>query len=154
EPYADEGNRDNVTFQLCQDIAKAIPDADPESVARHFAPSLQLMGKDAPSVAEVQAKLERALENILSEEEAARFAEEADRRLRIRRALADVGPEPTQPCAAGEIEAFAREAKCTVEEFGKRWIIQRGKQFYFFCAGEYSQAYSEADALNAALRDL
>jgi len=56
DPYAAEGERDQVSFELASDLIRELSDADPESLASHFAPSLAVMGPGAPSVALISQK--------------------------------------------------------------------------------------------------
>lgn len=154
EPYAEPGARDTTAFQLCCDLAEAFPNGSPESIAKHFAQSLQLMGPDALTLEDIQRKIERGLEKQ-AEITIAKEAEEAtNRKLRIRQAFAAIDPEREHPYTETELEAFSDKAKCSRDEFRKRWIIQRGPQFYLWCAGSYSAPYSDRDCWNATLRDL
>ena len=62
-PYAEPGEREAVTWDLARRLALAIPDASPEAIARWFAPSLSLMGPDAPTLDSVTDKIQRARRN-------------------------------------------------------------------------------------------
>lgn len=65
ESFAPPGERDDTIFRLTKDLAKALPESDPATIAELFAPSLDLMGRespDAPTVDVVLEKLARALE--------------------------------------------------------------------------------------------
>jgi hypothetical protein len=155
-PYADAGNRDNATFQLCQDLAKELPDADHASIAAHFAQSLQVMpGRDAITEADVIAKLERAAEKVMAETLAQEQIQIAEGKLRIRQAFAHIDPERDYPYRETELDAMALTCACTREELRKRWVIQRRTTFYVLGpGGTYSPAYSDKDVGNAILRDL
>ncbi|HHH26849.1 MAG TPA: hypothetical protein ENK57_00650 [Polyangiaceae bacterium] len=62
ESFADAGSRDDWLFKMCADLAERFPEHDPESIARLFAPSLQLMAQEAPecpTVADALEKIER-----------------------------------------------------------------------------------------------
>jgi hypothetical protein len=151
EPFAELGARDTIAYQITQDLARTFPQADPKSIAAHFNQSLQLMGTDAP---DIEAKLERSLESQ-AQDEATKMAEEAsNRKLRIREAFSHVDPAREFPYTDHELEQFALTATCSRDEFRKRWLIQRGNQYYLFTAGRYSPPYSKDDVLSAALRDL
>lgn len=155
EPFAETGNRDNLLFQLCQDLVKAFPSGSAESLAAHFAQSLQVMGADAPPLEEVQRKLERAQEETAAENVAAEMAELSESKLRIREAFAHVTPDRDWPYTEEELDQIADKTRCTREELRKRWIIQRGTSFYLLGpAGVYSAAYTEKDVTTAVLRDL
>lgn len=154
EPFADVGQRDTTLFQLTADLAKEWPNADATSVAAHFAQSLQIMGPDAPTLAIVADKFARACEREREEAAEAESAEKAERRLRILQAWQPVQPGRDTPYTDAELDAYAEQAKCTRGEFRKRWVIQRGGQYYFFTVGRYSPPYGPDDAFNAAVRDL
>jgi hypothetical protein len=60
-PFADEGKRDFTLWQLCRLIANRWPDADPESIANLFAPSLASMAaqNEPPTRGDVIDKFRR-----------------------------------------------------------------------------------------------
>jgi predicted P-loop ATPase len=63
-PYAVPGERDNTLFQMVAELAAAMPNADPQSVASHFASSLSFMALEAggaPTEADVAYKFARAV---------------------------------------------------------------------------------------------
>lgn len=152
EAFAEPGERDNTLYQLAKDISKVWPSADPMSLAAHFSQSLQLMGADGPSVDDVAAKFTRALEDITAEEANAALAELNEHKTRVREAFA---PEDRDyDYTTSELAEFAETCKCTPEEMTKRWIIQRGTQFYLFVNGHYSPPYGPIDVMAAMLRDL
>lgn len=155
EAFAEPGNRDNLLFQLCSDLAKELPNADPESVADLFAPSLQMSGPDAPTVESVREKFERAQTNAAAEVMAKKLAEVAESKLYIRQCFAKTDPTRDYPYTEPELDAMAAKLKCSRDEMTKRWIIQRGAQFYFLGPDAvYSSGYGEKDGPNAALREL
>lgn len=64
ESFALPGERDTTIFKITQDLSKEYPDADPETIAELFAPSLDIMAREdpeAPTVDDVLEKLGRAL---------------------------------------------------------------------------------------------
>lgn len=63
EPFAEEGERDQVLFKLCRDLAREIPDADPGALAELFAPSLEVM-PGGPTVESVVEKFTRAVAEL------------------------------------------------------------------------------------------
>jgi hypothetical protein len=157
EPYAEKGNQDNTLFQLAQDICKAIPNADTDSLVAHFAQSLQVMGPHRPGYEqEVKSKFDRAQEHIQAEAVAVEIAELSEAKLRIQECFAHLDPARDWPYTEGELDYFADEiGKCSRAELKKRWIIQRGPLFYLLGPGGcYSKAYSDKDVCNAVLRDL
>lgn len=155
EPFADAGERDTTVFQLAKDLAATFPTADAASIAEHFAPSLQMMGRDAPSVEQVADKIARALTAQAAEIIAEQEAELTERRLRIRQAFAHVDPTRDYPYTETELDSMSQRLECSREEMQKRWIIQRANLFYLLGPGaRYSEPYTERDVINAILRDL
>ncbi len=71
--FAEPGNRDRMLFLMVNDLAKALPQADPESIAAHFSASLSLMSLQDPEGAltseQVAYKFARAREKVLSDPE-------------------------------------------------------------------------------------
>lgn len=63
ESFAVEGERDQVLFKLCRDLAREVPDADPGVLAELFAPSLAVM-HGGPSVESVVEKFSRAVAEL------------------------------------------------------------------------------------------
>lgn len=52
------------------------------------------------------------------------------------------------------IAAFAAEHRCSVTEWQRRWIIQHGSSYWYFCAGRYIGPWPERSAHIAAKRYL
>lgn len=154
EPFAEEGNRDNTLFQLTRDLIRTWPNADPESIAAHFAQSLQVMGPDAPSLEQVRDKLDRASATIALERAQAEAEALADTKARTRQAFEATEPNRDWPYTDQEIKALTEKVRCTRDELTYRWIIQRGSVFYILGPQGYSKGYVEREAENAALRDL
>lgn len=156
EPFAEEGGRDNLIYQLAQDLLRAWPNADTESLSILFAQSLQMMpGKEPITVEDVKAKLDRAQERIQTEALAEEQAVISERKLRIRQAFAHIEANREDPYHEEELREAAEACKCSREELRKRWLIQRGPLFYVLGPGaEYSTAYTEKDVTNAIVRDL
>ena len=150
EPFADPGSRDTMAFQLTRDLIRAWPDADPLSLAEHFAPSIQIMGWDG----DISAKLSRAQDEIQAEQTAREVAEMSETKLRISECFLATEPGRDWPYTAQELAALAKRCKTTPENLKKRWIIQRGTQFYILGPRGYSPPYGEKDVWTATLRDL
>lgn len=157
EIFAELGSTDTIIFQLTQDLAKALPDADPASVAEHFTHSLQIMvsEKGIYPTDRVAEKFARACERVASENYAAQLAEASERKLRIRQAWAHIDPTRETSYTEDELAAMAETCKTTREELRKRWLIQRGSVFYVLGPeAVYSPPYTDKDVWNAILRDL
>ncbi len=146
EPWAEPGNRDNVLFRLMGDLARGFPNADPVSIARIFATSLTHFPGEF-SEATVIAKFERRQGEVLEEIE--RKEREALTHRKQQIALAFRTGRDT-PYTEAELEQFAKDAGCSVQDFRRRWIIQRSGGFYFYVAGKYVGPFGKDDAKLAA----
>lgn len=157
EAFAEAGAVDNTIFQLCQDLARVFPHAEPGSLSAHFAQSLQLMayGQAPHTQEDVKRKLERALEEQAAESAAQELAVISETKLRIREAFAHMDADRDWPYTEAELDHVQGKCRCSREELRKRWVIQRGTLFYLLGPGGiYSAPYTEKDVLSAALRDL
>lgn len=143
EIFADVGERDDVLYKLSLTLAARFPDCTPESIGEMFRPSLALMQKfssDCPTVEIAIYKIRRAQ----GEQRQEQAVEEDLKRSRIREAFKN-GRDT--PYTAEEIKSFG-------PIIAKRWVVQRGKAFYFFVAGEYVGPYTNDDMQSAAEREL
>ncbi len=156
EPFAEAGNVDNTVYMLAQDLAEAFPNAVPMSVAEHFAPSLSLMNYSGLyPIEKVADKIEKALHSKAEEVAAVLEAEITESKLRMRQAFAHIDPLRDWPYTEGEVVEIAARLNCSRDELQKRWLIQRGSQFYILGpGGKYSDPYSDRDIMNAVVRDL
>lgn len=59
EPFAEEGERDDIIYKLTATIVDRYPNADAKTIADIFEPSLKRMGSNGPSAADVQKKIDR-----------------------------------------------------------------------------------------------
>lgn len=145
EVFASKGERDTVVYEkLSKPLAGRFIDCTPESIAEHFRPSLALMAKlvpgDAFTVEDVAYKIRRRQADIRAEQQQA----EDHKRLRIREAFRN-GRDT--PYTVDEIKSFGPLIR-------KRWVIQRGRSFYFFCAGTYVGPYTTDDMHTSGEREL
>lgn len=151
EPWAEEGNRDNLLFRLAGDLARAFPTADPASIAFHFNASASHFADF--SLSDIQEKIQRrqaeALEDVERQERAAVAAARLAIRMAFRGSTTHQGRDT--PYTPEEVETFATESRCTVEEFQRRWIVQKAGSFYFWVAGKgYVGPYGKDDGKLAA----
>jgi hypothetical protein len=153
EAFAEPGQRDNVLFRLAQVLATRFPDRTPESVASHFQQSCARMARiadGAPSVEVVAYKIRRAQEGIRAEQAREQAKEQDEQRARIREAFKNGRSEPY---SLDELNSFG-------PSIAKRWIIQRGRSFYFFVGnirgggGSYVGPFTTDDMQAAADREL
>ena len=160
KPYAEHPNRDNTTFLVLRLLLRAFPGLGPDYVAALFAPSLQLMAWEGPTegIAGVVSRLQRDLEQPKPPD--------AKRAARIAEAFAPSPHAPTDALApdapptreAGysgdEIAQIAEDQLCTIEQLQRRWIIQRGQQWWLLDNTTYRGPYTTSDVYTAMLRDL
>lgn len=143
EIYADPGERDDTTFKLTGLIAKHMHGASASSIAEHFAPSLQLMAKQAPgglTVGDVEAKILRHQEKLAAEKNERIADEQQDLKSRIREAF---NYDRDTPYTEDEVKGVHG-----------RWILQFNSSYYIWVDGNYGRPYAEREVLNAAFRDL
>lgn len=138
EAFADAGARDSTIYKMTGDLAKAYPQATPESVAELFSTSLTLMGPDAPTPEQVADKFQRHLQKLHTLEAQRTHEELSARQARISQAI----PGRTTTYTADEVRDFG----ITSQE----WVLQRGQNFWFFCDGQYVGPFTSHDATAAA----
>lgn len=152
EPFAEPGSRDTTAFQLARDLIRTWPQADPESLAAHFAQSVQIM---AWGEGDMVAKLARAADDVNAEFAARELTTVSETKIRIAEAFAAQNePGRDWPYTEVELEALTTRCKCSREELRKRWIVQRGTLFYILTPKGYTRPYGEKDVWTATLRDL
>jgi hypothetical protein len=150
ESFADDGERDTTLFKVSAGLAEAFPHASAKSLAAFMQPSLDAMGLDGPGAAEAIEKLRR---------------KQAEPRMEAISRIAEFfNNKRATPYTEDEIRLFSALQSCTLGEFHRRWIVQRGRTFYLFagllsphgsCAhGDYIGPYTQDDAANAARREL
>jgi len=146
EPFAEHGLRDNMLFKLAGEIAKAFPNADASSIAIHFQASISHFG-DA-DLNWVTEKIQRRQADALEVQEANEREAIATARQAIRDAFVGGSWEGRDtPYTQADLEAFAREGRCTPEEFKRRWIIQLQGSYYFWVGGRgYVGPYDKESA--------
>lgn len=152
QPFAEEGERDDVIFKLSCLLVEEWPRARSTDLANLFAPSLAMMRDASPScptLAVVEDKIRRHQESVLEELQQDELDEHASRQRLLRAAI---GRE--HPYTEEEINAFAQSADVSRFDFQKHWIIQRDKSYYIFKAGTYCEPVSRWEFIEAAECDL
>ena len=126
--FADIGERDDVIHKLSCILVERWPDANPKTLAGHFASSLAVMAEqdDAPTLEDVEAKIHRHWV-FLGEEREKRKSESFTR-------------GRTEPYSDEELARWAEEAGVTTAGFKRRWLIQYKSAYYVFRDGTYSAA--------------
>lgn len=142
EPFADPGVRDVTIYRLSLALAERFLDGDAESIAAHFATSLEAMGEDCPTVEDVAYKIARAQIAIRAEQDKREKAHRDAMAQRIRDAFRS---NRDYPYTDEEIEALPDKP---------RWLVQKGKSYYTLVGDEYHGPYVQDEALSATLRDL
>jgi hypothetical protein len=150
EAFAEVGQRDNVLFfKLAPVLAERFADRTPESIAEHFRLScdrMERLSPGAPTVEQVAYKIRRAQEALRVEG----LKKEEEQKQRVREAFKNGRAEPY---SLSELTSFG-------PTIGQRWIIQRGRSFYFFVGfaagggGGYVGPFTTDDMRGAAQRDL
>jgi hypothetical protein len=154
QSFAEEGERDEVIFQLTGILVETWPHAEPATLASFFAQSIAVMTKlsaTCPTIETVENKLKRHQETVLEDEAAEEQTQIAKRALNIQQAFAN---GRSHPYTQEELTAFSTTAGISREAFQKRWIIQRASSFYLYFNGNYLQPLTDNDVVNAAVRDL
>jgi hypothetical protein len=146
EPWAAEGHRDVLLFQLTGAIAKAFPAGEPGSIATFFEQACSHYAGDF-TPKDVASKIARHQERLAKEEQAKLETAASQRKLSIQIAL---GPERAHPYTAEELAALTNKLGVTSEALLKRWIIQRGGSIYVLCDGKYLGPWPISDATLAA----
>jgi hypothetical protein len=172
ESFAEPGERDIRINEVCSTIAFVDPDTDPEVLVEILRASLDAMEEDAPCDRDpVDNALEKLTRHQVTRRRERAEQEQWDKELRERqasqaRAVAEqrmVDPsQPVDPNADvptgmytnSEIISFAQKQNCSVEDFTKRWIIQRVDSFYVFVSGRYMPAITGTELEVSLPRDL
>lgn len=147
EVFASEGERDNTTYKLAQDLGKEFPHASARSIALHFQTSLSGMGKDAPTVEDVSLKIQRAQREVVVEEQRKKHKEFKAQRARKKLHKFE---EYNEECIAQFVEATGCGA--TFDVFDKRLIVQCRSSYYVFNGQGYEGPHT-AQELLAVCRD-
>jgi hypothetical protein len=137
-------------------------DSDPEDLIEVFEASLEATGDladcDIDPVDNFLEKLARHQwsarhDRAIEEEEKKQFLESAARAARA--SVGDVVDEAVSAMySKEEIEQWAAAQDCSVADFQRRWIIQRGDIFFVFVAGRYLSPVQRSELAISLPRDL
>lgn len=143
EPLAVEG-RDLAMHKASGIMAFSLPVGTPkELMLEILRPSIEAMPSDNTPQYEMdklEEKLDRALER--------RAAADRDSQ-----AISQSFDSKTGGYTVEELEAFAKQQKCTVAEFKTRWIIQCGPSYWVYVDGGYRSPWSREDILTGLKSD-
>lgn len=136
EPFAEPGERDNTLFILCRELAKAWEGQplDTQSLARLFAPSIQVMAWPEATQEFVQAKLDRAFRDAPLSQAHNQLIKEA--------------------WATGRATPYTPEELALFGDMRNRWIIECETSYYLFSPRGYGRPYGQVAAGAAVHRDL
>ena len=168
ESFAPAGSRDQTLQRIASIIAYVAPDRDPNELAREILfDSLSTFQPEDDGKYTQEDRVEWAAEKIARAQEDARRDRVIDERHNA--ALADVllkqarsaprrdqrlGPAPQGAYTDAEIGAFAAQQGCTPQTFVKRWVIQKGQNFYVYINGDYQLPLSVNELDVSLPRDL
>jgi len=144
-----------LALRLAAELGARFPEYDPNSIAQHFDLSIKAMRKDGEgvSVAQVAARVKQRQDEVrVARAEARKEIEQkeqavaGDKANRIRQSFNN---GRSHPYTIDELRQFQ-----PVIGSGHQWILQKDRSFYFFHFGRFRGPYTEAEAHNAALREL
>lgn len=168
QSFAPAGARDQTLQRIASIIAYVSPDRDPKELAATLlARSLSTFDDVDQGKYTQEDRIEWAAEKIKRAQEDAR----RDRVIteRENQALADVllntaravdrrdqrlGPSPQGPYTDHEIAQFAKQQNTTPAGFRKRWIIQKGCQYFVYVNGDYQKPLDGSELFTSLQRDL
>jgi hypothetical protein len=172
ESFAEPGERDISINEVCATVAFVDPDTDAEELVEVLRASLEAMEQEAPcdrdpvdnaveklTRHQVTARQERAEQEQWNKESRERQAKQARAAAEQRIAHDGDGPAHTAEQASGlytdaEILEYAQSQNCSVEEFRRRWIIQKADTFYVFVSGRYMPPIMRTELEVSLPRDL
>jgi len=146
---------ESLALKLATEVGGRFLDYDAASIARHFDTSLKIMISEGElvTVEQVEARIkQRQDEQRHKRDEQRRQKEqrekevEHDKASRIRESFNN---GRSHPYTIDELQRFA-----PVISTGHQWILQKDRAYYFFHYGRHRGPYTEAEAHNAALREL
>jgi len=144
-----------LALKLAAELGARYVDYNAKSIAAFFTESLRVMvaeGEDV-TVEQVEARIKLKQDEVRLERKERRQKEEQqqrevehDKASRVREAYKN---GRSHPYTLEELQRWT-----TMIGTGHRWVIQKDRSFYFFFNGSYKGPYTEAEAHNAALREL
>lgn len=151
ESFAKRSERNNVSFQMMRDLARELPDIDPESVRPFLAPSIDNMKPDGGFNLDIVVRqfadaqrahaIERVEQTNAARERAADNVERAFHRTPFR--------GRREPYTEAEIALFAEHIG--VKSMQNYWVLQHKTSYYAFLAGEYVGPITKDELVEAHL---
>lgn len=142
EAFADAGERNNTSFQMMRDLAKVLPDTDPESLRPFLAPSIDDMSPDGGF------NLDVVIQQFRTAQEEIRSALDDHESASILRAY---GGRRGHAYTQEEIEQFAQDLGISVERMRHLWVLQKSQTYYVFFDGAYRGPFSSHEPAAAGL---
>lgn len=144
-----------LALKLAGELGQCFPDYDAKSIAEHFATSLSAMrseGEDV-TVEQVEARVKQKQDEVRQQrEQKKREVRQREQEIdfsKASRIRESFNNGRSHPYTVEELQQFA-----PVIGTGHQWILQKDRAFYFFHYGKHRGPYTEAEAHNAALREL
>jgi len=144
-----------LALKLAAELGTRYVDYNAKSIAALFDESLRVMVADGEDVTveQVEARIKLKQDEVRQERDERRKKEqrreqevEHDKASRIRESFNN---GRSHPYTVEELQRFA-----PVISTGHQWILQKDRAFYFYHYGKHRGPYTEAEAHNAALREL
>lgn len=172
DKLAEMGDRDNVLNKACSIMACGLPiDTPVDAMLEVMSQSLNLM--DPPEqgswIEIARDKIERARIRRYSNDLNRDAIRMDTSNLLMREAFRSAGAVDGTPASDPEIEddepvgkysneqiaEWAKEQGCeAIEEFNRRWIVQRASSYYVFCEGRYLSPLTREELPTSLQRDL
>ena len=131
--FAEKGQRDAALLSVTMRLAKAFPQGDPASLAKHFEHSLGLMqdeGSEEDPAEHLIGLLESEQAKVQESARAAKQATVVFQQTQITKAFQGRGYDRAAPYTLEELTAAAQALHCDASELISRWIVQRGDWVY------------------------
>jgi hypothetical protein len=168
EPFAQLGARDQTLQRIAGIIAPLAPDRDPDDLARDIlGPSLSTFAPEDQGKFTQEDRISWAADKIRRSQEdiRAKRAKEAQQNQALYETLVktarsqtrrdqSLGPAPQGPYTDTEVDNFAKQQNTTRQDFKKRWLIQKGSQFFVYCNGDYQYPVGAEELDSSIHRDL
>lgn len=136
---AEAGERQNTIRDVCWFLIQEFSDYSNEEIAKFFKTSLRLQteaGSTKSSLEDFIERLESARTKLEQEQEVKKVEAEEELKLLIWEAFGSTANR-FHPYTREELASFAAGQNITEEQFKKRWILQKSRQFFIFLNGKY-----------------
>jgi hypothetical protein len=131
--FAEKGQRHAAMLSVTMRLAKAFPQGDPASLAKHFEHSLGIMndeGVDEDPTEHLIGLIESAQGKVQESAAAAHAATVVFQQTQITKAFQGQGHNRATPYTLEELTAAAQALRCDASELISRWIVQKDDSIY------------------------